>query len=260
MKIFLSHTHADKPVVEPIALRLREIFGEDQVFYDSWSIQPGDGIIEKMNQGLVAPEFVFFFVSEKSLTSEMVKLEWQNALYKATKGETKLIPIRVDGCRMPPVLLQSVYIDLFAHGVEATIVQIVNLIQGNSTFTPQHKGFSNLTYTVNGDPTKELEVVISASHLMEPNPSFALLTHNEENDFEFHFNNGDPHRGGFDKGVRLDNGDTYNARFFAPLGGAITPQMPMKVRLKATGSKPLSVYGVLHQVRPDRMELIPRKP
>jgi len=25
--IFLSHTHADKPVVEPVALQLREIFG-----------------------------------------------------------------------------------------------------------------------------------------------------------------------------------------------------------------------------------------
>ncbi len=46
-----------------MALKLTGIFGQDQVFYDSWSIRPGDGIIDQMNKGLEAPEFVFFFVS-----------------------------------------------------------------------------------------------------------------------------------------------------------------------------------------------------
>ncbi len=50
--IFLSHNFKDKAIVEPIALRLRDIFGQESVFYDSWSIQPGDGIIDKMNDGL----------------------------------------------------------------------------------------------------------------------------------------------------------------------------------------------------------------
>ena len=58
--IFLSHTHDDKPFVEPIAIKLKDIFGQDKVFYDSWSIQPGDGIIDRMNEGLTAPDFVFF--------------------------------------------------------------------------------------------------------------------------------------------------------------------------------------------------------
>ena len=44
-KIFLSHNHNDKPLVEAVALKLSGIFGQDQVFYDSWSIRPGDGII-----------------------------------------------------------------------------------------------------------------------------------------------------------------------------------------------------------------------
>ncbi|PGH37359.1 MAG: TIR domain-containing protein, partial [Candidatus Nephrothrix sp. EaCA] len=62
-KIFLSYTRADQPIVEPVALRLEDIFGQEQVFYDSWSIRPGDGIIDQINKGLEAPEFVFFFVS-----------------------------------------------------------------------------------------------------------------------------------------------------------------------------------------------------
>ena len=50
--IFLSHNYKDKDIVEPIAVRLKEIYGEDNVFYDSWSIKPGESIIGKMNDGL----------------------------------------------------------------------------------------------------------------------------------------------------------------------------------------------------------------
>ena len=50
--IFLSHNSKDKGIVEPFANKLAEVFGRDNVFYDSWSIQPGDGIIDKMEMGL----------------------------------------------------------------------------------------------------------------------------------------------------------------------------------------------------------------
>lgn len=47
--IFLSHNKEDKYQIEPIAMALKNMYGEERVFYDSWSIQPGDGIIDKMN-------------------------------------------------------------------------------------------------------------------------------------------------------------------------------------------------------------------
>lgn len=47
--IFLSHNHNDKILVEQIAIRLKDTFGQEQVFYDSWSIQPGDGIIDRLS-------------------------------------------------------------------------------------------------------------------------------------------------------------------------------------------------------------------
>lgn len=257
--IFLSHNHADKPVIEPVALRLREIFGQHKVFYDSWSIQPGDGIIDKMNEGLSSPKFVFFFVSEKSLLSNMVKLEWQNALYKATKGECKIIPVRVDGSTMPPVLLQNVYIDMFANGIEAAIVQIVNLIQGNSTFTPQHLGFSNLTYRFSGDASIAIEIVISASHLMEPNPSFLILLNNDEGEIGIDLNGGHPHRGGFNKGLTMQNGEVMNGIAIAPLGGAITPKIPIKITLTPNAGKIVVLRGIFHQASYDEWRAIPYK-
>lgn len=57
--IFLSHNKNDKPVVEQVALRLRNIYGQEKVFYDSWSIQPGEGIIDKMEKGLTNCKYFF---------------------------------------------------------------------------------------------------------------------------------------------------------------------------------------------------------
>lgn len=256
--IFLSHNHKDKPVVEPVAIRLSEIFGQDKVFYDSWSIQPGDGIIQKMNEGMKSPEFVFFFVSATSLASKMVELEWQNALFKSTKGECKIIPVRVDGSAMPPVLLQNVYVDMYAHGVEAAILHIVNVIQGNKTFTPQHLGFSNLTFQVSGDPASEITIHIRASHLMEPNPEFLVLVDNPEGEVKIELNGGVPHRGGFNANVTLNSGITTNAFAIAPLGGAITPKMPMILTLKANGAEPVALRDVLHKTTHESYEAIPR--
>ena len=56
-KIFISHNYKDKPIIEPVAIKLGEIYGRENVFYDSWTIQPGDGIIDKMNDGLLECDF-----------------------------------------------------------------------------------------------------------------------------------------------------------------------------------------------------------
>ena len=142
--IFISHNSKDKAVVEQIAIRLRDIFGQNNIFYDSWSIQPGDGIIDKMNEGLTQCKLFLFFVSKNSLSSNMVKLEWQNAIMKMTNGQTKIIPVRLDNCIMPTILLQSLYVDLFQNGLEVALRQIVDIANGRNTFSPQFSEFSNL--------------------------------------------------------------------------------------------------------------------
>lgn len=245
-RIFLSHKHEDKPLVEQVALKLKEIYGEDAIFYDSWSIKPGEGIIERINTGLTAPEFVFFFVSELSLKSEMVKLEWQNALYKSTKGETKLIPVRVQNVAMPEVLRQTVYIDMYGVGLETAIAQIVNLVQGNSSFTPQHEGFSNLTQMVHVQPDGAVLVTIEASHLMEPNPQFVVLLDNREEEIADIELNGGANKLSkwYDK--PFDH-QLHNGFSIAPLGGAITPERPMKVLIKPkTPEAKIVVTGIVH--------------
>ena len=65
--IFISHNHKDKPLVDMIARQLEISFGRDNIFYDSWSIQPGDSIIGKMNEGLQQTSIFFYFLSQNSL-------------------------------------------------------------------------------------------------------------------------------------------------------------------------------------------------
>lgn len=260
MKIFLSHTHADKPVVEPIALRLREIFGQENVFYDSWSIQPGDGILKKMNEGLSAPDYVFFFVSEESLKSKMVEMEWQNALYASTKGRVRIIPIRVDGSSMPPLLLQNLWIDLYSQGVEATLHQIVNVAQGQNTFVPQHQQFSNLTYSLTQQGSVAT-VTIVASHLMEPKASFAIGTRHNERELECKLVGNVPFIAGYVPSVgKTEDGVPFNVFTISRLGDPVTPKNPLRIELRnREPSKQVVIVNVLHNVGEDMWQPVPFK-
>lgn len=247
-KIFLSHNHNDKPLVEAVAIKLAGIFGQDKVFYDSWSIRPGDGIIDQMNKGLEAPEFVFFFVSKNSLTSGMVRLEWQNALYSASKGNMRIVPVRVDGSEVPPILKQTLFIDMHTIGLEAAIAQIVSVTQGNASFTPQHQGFSNLSYTRADNADGSVDVVVRASHLMEPNPHFAMVVSNRDGEIEFNVNNGSPSLSGFGVNVfTSSNGGMVNGLFIRPIGGALTPSYPVRIKLTSIGSKKINLIDIFHE-------------
>lgn len=257
-KIFLSHNHQDKPLVEPVAVKLASIFGHEKVFYDSWSIHPGDGIIEKMNQGLDAPDFVFFFVSQASLASEMVKLEWQNALYEASRGKTKIVPIRIDGSDMPAVLRQTLFIDMYMNGLEAAIAQIVSVAQGDASFTRQHEGFSNLTYTATYLDDGAIEITVRASHLIEPNPNFAFPVMNAKDDISWFIKNAPAIYGGFrESAFETEQGPIANAIMMQPIVGSLTPAHPLTFRFTKRGKKALEVLAVLHDQSGDNWRPVP---
>lgn len=182
--IFISHTHDDKPIVEPIALRLAKVFGHGNVFYDSWSIQPGDGIINKMDEALTQCKFFFFFVSKKSLLSEMVKLEWQNTIIKATKGEVKLIPVKLDDCLMPSVLLQTLYIDLYGKGQEIALRQMIDVVSGSNTFREKDvQVFQNIRGYVS-EIENGCRIEFRTEAYMEPQSKFVVLVGNNEEELE----------------------------------------------------------------------------
>ncbi len=243
--IFLSHNHKDKVLVEQFALRLREIFGQENVFYDSWAIQPGDGIIDKMNAGLEACRLFLFFVSKNSLQSNMVKLEWQSAILKAANGQARLVPIRLDDCFMPPLLAQSLYVDLFGHGLEVALRQVVDVSQGRNTFAPGPQEFSNLrayTYQEEGATLVECH----AENYLESISGFLFLVQNPQGEVAFQYLSGNAYSSGYQDDLKLNNGQVFNG-FFASVERGTSPGFPFVASLKPTGSEPVKFAGVLHE-------------
>lgn len=253
--IFLSHNHKDKVIVEQIAIRLRDIFGEDKVFYDSWSMQPGDGIIDKMNDGLSECKLFLFFVSKNSLQSNMVRLEWQNAVIKATKGETKIIPVKLDDCLMPAILLQSLYIDLFGHGLEVALRQIVDVVSGRNTFKPGVQEFSNLrAYTYNEG--NKIIIECHAEHYLEPISSFIFLVTNSRNELAFNCRSSAMVRTGFNENLKLNNGKIFNGQMMA-IEKATVPGFPFIIDVEPKEGIQVNLVGVMHEKKMNEWVMIP---
>lgn len=253
--IFISHTHADKPVVEQIALRLRSIFGQDKVFYDSWSIQPGDGIIDRMNEALGDCQLFLFCVSKNSLQSRMVGLEWQNAILRATQGRTKLIPIKLDDCLMPPILLQSLYVDLFGQGLDIAMRQIVDITTGNNTFRPGPQQFSNLRAykRIEGD---KIIIECRAEYFLEPISHFLFLTHNTDAEINVNIVGEQMSINGFNKDIQLSDGRIVNGVYICISRGTI-PGFPFVVEVKRLNDSKADVFAVMHEYKMGEYRAIP---
>src|ERR1700733_9880212 len=142
--IFLSLNIRDRTVVEPIAIKLSAVYGNEKVFYDGWSSQPCEEITGKNDKVLAKCEFFFFFVSKNSLTSDLIKLEWQNAIYKATDNQAQIIPVKLDDCLMPAILLQTLYIDMFGTGVDYGLRQMIDVINKKNTLKLVEKTYENV--------------------------------------------------------------------------------------------------------------------
>lgn len=252
--IFISHTHKDKPIVEPIANRLAAVYGRDKVFYDSWSIQPGDGIIDKMNEGLSECRFFFFFVSKNSLQSNMVKIEWQNAIIKATNAQAKLIPVKLDDCMMPAIMLQTLYIDVFGRGLEDAIRQMIDVINGNNTYVPKMQTYENIRGYIRKINEQEVDVEFRAETYTEPISRYLLLVKNPEKDINANSVSDSMYNYGFNESITLNNGLQCNAISFV-LHRPTTPGFPAKFKLKSKTK--VELIGLMRATSEDLYTMIP---
>jgi len=253
--IFISHNKSDKPIVEPIAVRLSQIFGQDKVFYDSWSMQPGDGLIDKMNEGLHNCKFFFFFISTNSLNSSMVKLEWQNAFMKASKESIRFIPIRIDNSLLPDILLQKIYLDLFNDGPETTLRQMIDIINGQNTFRPQAKINSNLV-AIQYKHGSDIFIECHAQYFLEPIPDFLFLTSNNENEIAFTVPDASMFIENFHRGFKITDGSVWNACYIK-FDDNILPKFHQVVKFTQKTAVPISVKYVLHKTSRTEWTSIP---
>lgn len=246
--IFISHNSKDKYLVTPIADELAKIFGRENVFYDSWSIQPGDSLIGEMNEGLKKCKYFFLFVSANSINSKMVTLEWRTALIKSTKGETKFIPVRLEKVEMPVILTDSLYIDTINSGLSDTIRQIVDVIKGVNTYDSAkvETGFHNLVAYVE-EIEKGIRIEFKAEHYMEPISKYVVLVTNPQSDFTVECPGESMYESGFKEAMFTGyNGETFNAMLVGRTNPTI-PGFPFPVEFKRTGEKEINIVAVMKQ-------------
>jgi len=184
-----------------------------------------------------------------------IPLEWQNAVMKAARGDVRLVPIKLDDCLMPPILLQSLYIDLFGQGLEVALRQIVDIYSGKNTFAPGPQAFSNLRAYVypRGDVTV---IECHAEHYLEPISHFLYLVRNEEGELTFNFKSGNMCNMGFNKNITLTNGKVVNAQLISIERGTI-PGFPFVVEITPRQGVQLQLEGVLHEKKANEWAPVP---
>ncbi len=127
MKIFLSHAHEDKGVVEPIGswLQNRQL----EVWIDNWRLTPGDSLIEKVGEGIESSDRLVVFFSEASVDSNWVRKEVATGLVmelaeKKGLGEKFVIPALLTPCRVPILLRDKLYANFTNKAFEAACEEL----------------------------------------------------------------------------------------------------------------------------------------
>jgi hypothetical protein len=83
------------------------------VWLDEWEISVGDSVIEKIDSGLEAIEFLILCYSGAGVHSPWMSREWMSTLARQLEGAgVKILPVRFPGGEPPALLADIKYIDL----------------------------------------------------------------------------------------------------------------------------------------------------
>ena len=247
--IFISHNHEDKNFVEPIARRLAEVFEQDDIFFDSWSIRPGDSIIGEINEALANAKFFFSFVTHKSLKSDMVKMEWQPALIRQIKGNCQFIAIRLQDVRMSSILEERLYVDAFSIGFEATVRQLIDVVINDRTEQKTAIKISNLYWTIEQSGSSDILVFVRATHFIEPITNFLIMTPNDRSMASITPVPDRLHSCSYKE--RPLPGCADDGLYIRLLGDTITPDSPIALRVHWPRGTVPQINRILHHYKVD---------
>lgn len=110
--VFLCHRTVDKPLVEQLAVELRN--AGHQVWLDKWEIGVGDSIVERIDSGLAGLNYLVLCYSAAD-PSDWTDREWQSTLHRQLAGQpVKVLPARISGGGPPAILADIRFADLVA--------------------------------------------------------------------------------------------------------------------------------------------------
>lgn len=136
MKVFISHSSADKKFVRTLKSDLNEN-GID-TFVDEDSLEYGDSLKERLEQEINESSHFIIILTINAIKSNWVKDELKEALALFDKKTiAKIIPIKYRECSIPEPLDNLLYADLSQEVVQIEKDKIVFLSEGYSKFLPK---------------------------------------------------------------------------------------------------------------------------
>lgn len=108
--VFISHRGADAALAEKLANDVRS--AGHNVWLDTWEVNVGDQIVERMNEGLEGSTYLVLCYSSAGMAPWM-NIEWMSTLARQLNGEgAKVLPVRLSGKDAPAILAGTKYADL----------------------------------------------------------------------------------------------------------------------------------------------------
>jgi WD40 repeat protein len=124
-RIFLSYAHTDQEFVDRFASDLQSL--GISVWIDKWELRAGDSLIERIEDGVSAVDFVIPIVSSASVNSHWVQRELEMAKRRATaEGRGLIVPVRIDDTSLPAAIEGLLYADFedYETGLDVLLAKI----------------------------------------------------------------------------------------------------------------------------------------
>ncbi len=108
--VFLSHSSKDKPFAIKLAADL--VSRGIPVWLDSWEMETGDSIYQRLFAAIDKSTFLILALSPNSVQSRWVRDELAAGLEKESKlGRKVIIPVKLAGCDAPEAIKDRVHAD-----------------------------------------------------------------------------------------------------------------------------------------------------
>ncbi len=108
--VFICYASEDKSTAHSLATAIRA-FGA-AVWFDEWEIRVGDSIVQRVSDAIGTASHLVVLLSENSVGKPWVQKEFSAALMRQlSENSIRVLPLRLDGCLIPPLLSDLRYAD-----------------------------------------------------------------------------------------------------------------------------------------------------
>ena len=167
----------------------------------------------------------------------------------------RFVPVRLDQSSLPPIMMQTVYIDLFSHGLDVAVRQMIDVVNGTNTFREASNSFNNLVAYKCRENGK-LIIECRALQYLEPISMFSLMTFDDIDKIQHAVPGEVMHSSGLHKEVQVNPFVKAN---FITLGisRGTLPGFPFIVELTSRELSSFDIVSVWHQTSSTAFSPIP---